>query len=210
MKTSKAEVLLATLILLLLLSPVVAELGANKGFLGIVSIPVIVSAALYASVSTLQSAIAIIIAAAWIWLSFFIPGMADTALPSVLYGLLLGFVTFTIFGHMFRAEKVDRGLVASAITVYLLLGVIWGAAYLTIYIINPGTFEAPGVDPDYASVHFLYYSYVTLTTLGYGDITPVSPTARILSVTEAITGVLYTAILIARLVSLYGHDLNRH
>ena len=78
-----------------------------------------------------------------------------------------------------------------------------------MFVMAPDAFDTPGVDEDYASVHFLYYSFVTLTTLGYGDIRPISPTARILSVTEAITGVLYTAILIARLVSLIGHDLRK-
>ncbi len=208
-RNNKAEVLLASLILLLLLSPVVAELGADRGFLGLVAIPVVLSAAFCASGSTWHSVTAIVIAVTWICLNFLVPGTADTVWPLIVYGLLLGFVAFTIFGHIFRATKVDRSLIASAITVYLLLGAIWGNAYLTMFILNPGAFEAPGVDPDYASVHFLYYSFVTLTTLGYGDIQPVSPTARILSATEAITGVLYTAILIARLVSLIGHDLRK-
>ena len=201
--------MLASLILLLLLSPVVAELGVNRVFLALLSIPVVLFAAFYASVSKWQSATAIFIAVTWLCLSFLVPGMADTGWPSIIYGLLLGFVTFTLFGHIFRATKVDRSLIASAITVYLLLGAIWGDAYLTIFIINPGAFDAPGIDPDYASVHFLYYSYVTLTTLGYGDIRPISPIARMLSATEAITGVLYTAILIARLVSLIGHDIRK-
>ena len=209
LKSNKSEILLASLILLLLVSPVLAELGARKVFFTLVSIPVIVSAALVAGVSRSQSAIAIAIAVAWVVLTFLIPGMADTVLPPVLSGMLLGFVIFTIFGKMFRAEKVDRSLIASAVTIYLLLGAAWSNAYHTIYILNPEAFEAPDVDPDYALVHFLYYSYVTLTTLGFGDIIPVSPTARILSATEAITGVLYTAILIARLVSLFGRDLGR-
>jgi voltage-gated potassium channel Kch len=135
--------------------------------------------------------------------------MATSAWPTVLYGLLLGLVTCTIVGHIFRAERIDRSLIASAITVYLLLGAIWGALYLIIYRTNPGAFNAPNVEPIYASVHFVYYSYVTLTTLGYGDITPVSPFARILSALEAVTGVLYTGILIARLISLFGQDLRR-
>ena len=207
--SNRSEILLASLALLLLLSPVLAEMGARKLFFALVSVPLIVSAALFAGVSPFQRAITVSIAGVWILLIFLIPGMADTILPPILSGLLLSFVVITISGQMLRAEKVDRSLIASAITIYLLLGAIWSKAYQTIYIVNPEAFEAPGVDPDYALVHFLYYSYVTLTTLGYGDIIPVSPIARILSATEAITGVLFTAILIARLVSLIGHDLRR-
>ena len=82
------------------------------------------------------------------------------------------------------------------------MGVIWGDAYLTMYIINPEAFEAPGVDSDYASVHFLYYSYATLTTLGYGDISPVSPSAQTIAWLEAVVGQLFIGVTIARLVGL--------
>lgn len=206
---NKAELLLASLLMLILFSPVIEEVGGHALLLGIVAMPVMISAALYASVSKLQSTIAIALAVVWFCLSFLVPDMARSVWPTVLYGLLLGFVTYTILGFIFRATRVDRSLIASAITVYLLLGAIWGAVYLIIYRVNPGAFNAPYVDPNYASVHFIYYSYVTLTTLGFGDITPISPAARILSVIEAITGVLYTAILVARLVSLFGQDLRR-
>lgn len=206
---NKAEFLLASLLILILLSPVIEETGGHVLLLGIVALPVMICAALYASASIFQSAIAITLAMVWFALSFLVPNMAQSAWPTLLYCLLLGHVTYAILGFIFRATRVDRSLVASAITVYLLLGAVWGAVYLIIYRTNPAAFNAPNVDPNYASVHFIYYSYVTLTTLGYGDITPISPAARILSVVEAITGVLYTAILVARLVSLFGQDLRK-
>ncbi len=205
-RTNKTEALLAALLVLILLSPVIEETGAPNNVLGIVSLPVMIAAVLHASTSKIHCAIAIVIASAWICLRFLLPDTAGTPWPYGLYALLLGVVAYAILGHIFRATRVDRSLIASAITVYLLLGAIWGDAYLAIYLINPAAFGAPNVDPNYASVHFLYYSYVTLTTLGFGDIKPISPTARILSATEAITGVLYIAILIARLVSLLGRD----
>ena len=209
LKTNKAEVLLASLLLFILLSPVAAELAANRFVLGALSLPVMIVAAFYASRSKPHCIIAVVIAAAWFCLSFLIPNTTNTVWPYLLYGLLLGFVTYTILGQIFRAKTVDRSLIASAITVYLLLGASWGAVFMVVYLANPAAFHAPDVDPHYASVYFLYYSYVTLTTLGYGDITPISPTARISSVVEAITGVLYIAILIARLVSLIGHDIRK-
>ncbi len=203
----KAETLLASLLVLILVLPVAEEAGAHIFIVGALSLPVMISAVLYVSTSRVQGVTAAIIALAWFCLSFLVPGMATSAWPIALYGLLLGFVTYTILGHIFHAKRIDRSLIASAITVYLLLGVIWGALYLIIYRINPGAFVATNLDPKYVSTHFLYYSYITLTTLGYGDIAPVSPSARILSAMEAVTGVLYTGILIARLISLFGMDL---
>jgi hypothetical protein len=207
LKANKAELLLASLLILILLSPLIEEAHAGQFLLRIAALPVMISAVFYASASKVHRAIAIIVALAWFCLRFLVPNMIDSAWSFVLYGILLGLVTYSLLGHIFRATRIDRGLIASAMTVYLLLGAIWGALYLIIYLINPGAFIAPSVDPNYASVHFTYYSYATLTTLGFGDITPISPVARILSVTEAITGVFYMAILIARLISLFGKDL---
>ena len=68
---------------------------------------------------------------------------------------------------------------------------------------NPDSFQIPGGTPETEALHMLYYSYVTLTTLGYGDVLPLTLTARIWSAAEAVTGVLYLAVLVARLVGMY-------
>ncbi len=81
---------------------------------------------------------------------------------------------------------------------YLLLGFIWAHAYELVALWHPGAF-AGAVD---GSLPWTYYSFVTLTTVGYGDITPVHPLARAVAVLEALTGQLYLAIMLARLVSL--------
>jgi hypothetical protein len=86
--------------------------------------------------------------------------------------------------------------------VYLLLGVIWAVAYTMLEMISPGSFggftplEGRGWDSEW-----LYFSFVTMTTLGYGDILPISATARALAYMQAIFGQLYVAILVAGLVS---------
>ena len=88
--------------------------------------------------------------------------------------------------------------------VYLLLGLIWMSAYKLLLRAVPGAIHfASGEPSDLRLGHGLgYYSFVTLTTLGYGDITPVHPVARSLASGEALVGQLYPAILIARLVSM--------
>jgi hypothetical protein len=90
--------------------------------------------------------------------------------------------------------------IAAAVAVYLLLGLIWARLYEMVALLVPGAFHIPeGESLNPASL--VYFSFVTLATLGYGDFTPVHIVARNLAVLEAITGQLYLVILISRLVS---------
>ena len=96
---------------------------------------------------------------------------------------------------------VDR--VFGAIVLYLLIGLIAAFAYSALYGINPGAFsKLPSGEGGFRD--WLYFSFVTLTTLGYGDITPIAPSARAIAMLEALVGQLYPAIIIARFVSLPG------
>jgi len=90
--------------------------------------------------------------------------------------------------------------VAAAVAVYLLLGLIWARLYEVVELLAPGAFRIPESE-SLSSAGFVYFSFVTLATLGYGDLTPVNIVARNLAVLEAITGQLYLVILISRLVS---------
>ena len=85
--------------------------------------------------------------------------------------------------------------------VYLLLGLTWANAYAFLHQLHPDAF-AGTLGEALISQTWIYYSFVTLTTVGYGDITPVHPVARSLAIGEALTGQLYLAITLARLVSL--------
>jgi hypothetical protein len=89
------------------------------------------------------------------------------------------------------------------VAAYLLLGIIWAHAYALVALQRPGAFAGP-VSPGDGPRAFFYFSFVTLATLGYGDVLPVHPAARSLATLEAVTGTLYIAILLARLVSLAG------
>jgi hypothetical protein len=124
----------------------------------------------------------------------------------VVTGCFLALVGGAILTHVMRARRVTHDLVVGACCVYVLLGFTWGQAYLVLDRLQPGSFEFtrpqtqfPGLPPE---DQIIYFSYVTLTTLGYGDVMPLSPATRIFAVLEAMLGQLYLAILIARLVSL--------
>jgi len=128
------------------------------------------------------------------------------------YGLFFMLMAVTILSTIMKAKKVTIEMIYASICVYLLLGVIWTMLFSIIEIVEPGSFlsgGAPVIDlhGDLAKrnvfASFIYYSFVTLTTLGYGDITPVSPQARALSSLEAVIGQLYIAVLIAGLVGIH-------
>jgi hypothetical protein len=101
----------------------------------------------------------------------------------------------------FRAQSIDREHVYAALSAYLLAGVFFGNLYWTLEQIQPGTFNVAG---DFPPSSAIYFSFVTLATLGYGDIVPRSDVARGLAIVEGVGGQLFLAVLIARLVSLYA------
>jgi hypothetical protein len=112
--------------------------------------------------------------------------------------------------ELFSVKRVTLDSISAAICAYLLLGVGWGFMFAVVELEHPGSFGAGlllatthGSRQMMSTLHnFIYYSFVCLTTTGYGDISPKSDVARVLSVLESITGQMYLAVLIARLVSL--------
>ena len=99
--------------------------------------------------------------------------------------------------------SIDGNKVVGAICIYLLMGLVWALIYLFIAQVNPGAFNGMEQLPWYENfADAAYYSFVTLTTLGYGDISPIKPVARFLVYMEAIFGVFYMAILVASLVGI--------
>lgn len=127
------------------------------------------------------------------------------------YGLFFVLMAVTILSNIMKAKKVSIETIYASICVYLLLGVIWTMLFSVIEIIEPGSFlsgGAPFVDfhgdivKRNVIAKFIYFSFVTLTTLGYGDIIPVSPQALALSSLEAVVGQLYIAVMIAGLVGI--------
>lgn len=130
--------------------------------------------------------------------------------PFFQYGSILSLIGFLLVAISFTLKQVVVGTdinvnrLAGAVCVYLLLGVIWAMFYTLVNAVSPGSFAgfAPMVDLGWDS-EWLYFSFVTMTTLGYGDILPVSATARGLAYMQAVFGQFYIAILVAGLVGAY-------
>ena len=147
---------------------------------------------------------------------FVISGIALNILATSLdmmflqYGSMLAMCGFLIVAISYTLRQVVFGVEVSvnrlvgAICVFLLLGIIWSFAYSLLELAVPNSFK--GFSPGYGPVShsgWLYFSFVTLTTLGYGDITPVTAMARTLAYLQAVAGQFYVAVLVAGLVSTF-------
>lgn len=113
-----------------------------------------------------------------------------------------------------EARRVTTDVVCASLCIYLLLGVTWGVGYSAVAILDAGAFSSTLLDHKELIYRLgfgnpnviLYFSFTTLTTLGYGDVVPTSPVARGLSSLEAVVGQLYLAVMVARLVALHVTD----
>ncbi len=103
-----------------------------------------------------------------------------------------------------QAKEVDSEHIYAALSAYLLAGIFLGHFYWILERFSPGSLLVEGVtNGNFQIPNAIYFSFVTLATLGYGDIVPVSDVARSVAVVEAVAGQLYLAVMVARLISLY-------
>ena len=120
--------------------------------------------------------------------------------------LFLACMTGVMLIRVFKNDgQVTRHRVQGAVAAYLLFGITWSLLYQLFELTLPGSFSLPAVhhlDATSRQEIFTYFSFVTLTTLGYGDVTAIHPTARMFVIMEGLIGQLYPATLLARLVSL--------
>ena len=139
------------------------------------------------------------------WLHFFVrehPVHVISAAAAVLFfGVLAGLIT----ARVFREGNINIFRIYGAIAVYLVLGILWGEIYILLYLMDPAAFYFdPATQRGEPPIsELVYFSFSTLTTLGLGDIVPVSPVARSMATLEALVGQIYPAVLLARLVTLY-------
>lgn len=126
----------------------------------------------------------------------------------LLYMIFIGLAILAISNRIFAETKVNREVIRGGICVFLMLGFFWSLLYGITSFLLPGSFN---YSSNYSAtgnldVPLLYFSFTTLTTLGYGDVTPATPFARALTNAEAIVGQLYPSIAIARLVTLWEQE----
>jgi hypothetical protein len=135
----------------------------------------------------------------------FAPRSSFYEVDSILWLLLFGYITWCELRAVLRQKEVTREVISLSISTYLLMGLTWGLLYIVLRDLQPTalSFGANGPTSEEQTIPLLiYFSLTTLSTIGFGDITPLTLQARYASVAEGITGQFYLAILVARLVGM--------
>jgi voltage-gated potassium channel len=200
-------VLLCSMITLIAILPFAAK---APRLIDVVQIVVIGSAILVCSTSrnTLRVALVLGIPAA---ITGWIGSHPNMGLPSRLEAtltiLLYFYVLILLLRRIFRSRVVTKETLFLAMSAYMLLGIVWTIVYIFLELLQPGSFNFPASsDPTTFWAELYYFSFVTMTTLGYGDVTPISPMARSMAILQALCGVMFLGILVARLLGKYQAD----
>jgi hypothetical protein len=209
LRFSVAQFLVA-LVLLLVSAPFVEPMRFGKAIEASLFTAVLLSAvlAIGAGRRTLIWAILLVIpAVAGRWGNHIWPESISPEAGLIPALLFIVFVVLHLLRFILGAPRVNSEVLCAGIASYLMLGLLWAAAYVLVGRLVPNSFvftAGPVAGQSMVGFNGLYFSFVTLSTVGYGDIVPVSPAARLLAIVEATAGMLYMTVLIARLVALYS------
>lgn len=212
-RIGRHTVLLASLALLFLTLPMVRDMPGGRLRFSLLFALVLISAIYVNSVRRWLLVAGASLGAAAIVLGAIAEVTGDPAIRVVSSSFALVLVALTILmmlNTLIRTRRVSRDTIVGGVCVYLMLGLGFAIAYQICLAIEPNVLHKGGVPlgelverADHETVQILYYSFVTLTTLGFGDITPVAEHIQLLTIVEAVVGQLYVAIFIARLMGLF-------
>jgi len=210
----KFTILLGLLLIYVVATPFFAQVINESLFLDIIFSAVMVSAILTLSREKKSRIVVILLVLpclVLLWLN--LPDnsaeifLAGTALQAVFNFSMV----FIIMWLVFQAPVITRDILSASIVAYLFVALFFAKSFLVLEILSPGSFSISSdrimTDPSVMK----YFSFVTLTTLGYGDVVPISDQAKTMAISEALIGQIYLTVLIARLVGVYaaGHHTQK-
>ena len=201
--------LLLSLLLAVLLTPALNRVSWSRLILAAVTfVPIVLSVIRLSQIKR------------WVWPSvllalanviFVVAGntFPSPTLTGIRWASLAAFFALTaagLFSYLRNSRTVAQAELYTAVNIYLSLGLLWATIYLAIDAFSPGSIRMGG-DPADRQTELLYFSLITLSTVGYGDIVPLSGAARIVTALEGVTGVLYIATTVALLVSRFRNEI---
>jgi len=196
-------ILFYTLLLTTVAAPLVAALELSGAIIDLLLAANLLAAVIPVSTGRSRRVLLAILAVLWLaraataWFGH----PAVSVLTLGLWTLLAMFAAGGALRFTMRAATVDVEHLYAALSAYLLAGIFFGIFYWVLEHVGPGTFAAPA---GFSRMSAIYFSFVTLATLGYGDIVPRTDVARGLAIVEGVGGQLFLAVMVARLVSLYA------
>jgi hypothetical protein len=217
----RSATLLLSLLALLAIGPWLNEYLVGFAIWELLFTFVMLSGIRRLSVDRGQALLALLVALptmACLWLRQLVPAVGLSEVGLGLLALFFLYTAATVLVYLFGEETVTLDTLSGALCVYLLMGFAWGSVYSLIYLVQPGSIRLPG---GWAPTHafgiavdvpfnlMIYFSFTTLTTVGYGDVLPLSESARTAALLEAVLGHFYLAVLVARLVGLHIADMRR-
>jgi ion channel len=201
---------LGALILNILISPFVDPLGSGD-LIETMLLTLVLLVAVLSIAGRWRALLAIVLAAPAVigqWLNYWWPDVVVIYVVTHTAGLLfIGFVVVELLRFIVSAPRVNADVLCAAVAGFLLSGLLWALAYSLLDRLDPNSFVFTLSSKGSHSMSgfvCLYFSFITLSTVGYGDIVPASEPARMLAMVEAMFGMFYMATLVARLVSLYS------
>jgi hypothetical protein len=208
--------LLFSLIVLFVLYPVMVELGAVR-FYRLAFVVELILASIGLGVTKANRRLTLVLGVPAILLqmvAYSTPIRISLLIAAITTLLFIGFVIAIVYRAVMARGRVTVDKLAAAVNVYLLLGLAWAIVYGVIASFEGSAFSADAINfhtlEEYVSFGaefvFIYFSFVTLTTLGYGDILPMTSAAQTAAWMEAVVGQLFVAVTLARLVGMFGKN----
>jgi hypothetical protein len=208
---SRSKERFLTLICLILgtivLVPILKEFAAFRIFLDIFITAIYISMVYTVSHKKRHLYIGVLLAMAMLislWLQYFHQSNLFLAIGRICGILLLIMVIINTLTFIFKSEDVTIEVIYAAVLVYLLMALMWSFVYILLVLINSASFNVTLSPSQDYQMRFIYYSFVTITTLGYGDITPATELASSFSILEAVVGQLYLVVVVAWLVGMHS------
>lgn len=201
--------LLFFLVLLIFVYPMLGEQPFGEEVVQLLLFVTMISSIFACSPSKRHTVVGLVLIAV-MWIATWVPEFAESRFGPLglpVFGLLVfGYTTALVLRKIFFATpRVTRDTIFGAVSVYLLFGLIWAFGYTLLEGVAPGSFSVGGLpNPNAARFdRFLGFSFVTLSTLGYGNIVPLTPRADAMATSEAVTGQIYLTVMVARLVAMH-------
>jgi len=127
-------------------------------------------------------------------------GIAGAALATTI--AFYGYTLFLILDYVLRTDEVTGDEIFGAVCAYILIGFVWGHCFGLLDLLSPGAIQKQ--NGTMQAGDFFYFSFITLMTVGYGDMYPVSPAVRSMAIVEAMIGIIFLAVFISRLIAQHA------